>query len=98
MNLRELHEGDGNVGHFGEFFVVLGLAIALGGGVLIAFTFGGFADWNQGTSVNDDGAIAGALFMVMGIGFAAFGGMAIYSGWGRHHPDFDKYGTHPPKH
>lgn len=93
MSMHDLQEGIGATGKLGEGFLALGLLGFLGGGIL-AF-MGWFMQWtpgNTGAAVHNDSLIAGALFLVMGVGFMVFAVMIIMSGWARHHPGFDEAG------
>ncbi len=73
------HQGKGA---FAPLFIVLGLFIALFGSGVTAMVFGGgFPTWNAGLGVETDGLILGALFIVMGVGFALFGILADRQGW-----------------
>jgi hypothetical protein len=96
MSMHEIQEGLGGSGKLGEGFVGLGILGAIGGGILVFMAV--FLTWplgNSGESVYADSLIAGALFMVMGIGFTVFGVMVMISGWARHHPGYDEHGAHP---
>ncbi len=88
LNLKRLHQGDGEIGHLGEFFILLGTYVL---GLGIAIVLYGY----YGThGAPDDAVTTGALFGVGGIGILVAGAVMILSGWGRHHPDFD---SHDPK-
>lgn len=71
-----------STGVFKGIFIVLSLAIgAFGAAVTIFSLTDGFTEWSAGPSVVTDGLILGALFLVMGVGFLAFGVMVGREGW-----------------
>jgi len=84
--MHELQEGMGSTGRFGEFFVILGVLILIGGIVLT--TVGHMDLLHDGAGSdhgNSDAVQAGWLFLFEGLGFCVFGVMVMLSGWGRHH-------------
>jgi hypothetical protein len=85
-SVKELQEGLGQTGRFGEFFIVLGIFIFLGG--LILAIVGHSNLLTDGTGVgmgNNDAVQVGWLFFFEGLGFTLFGIMIMVAGWGRHH-------------
>ena len=88
--VADMQKEIGGSGRVGEAFVALGLVILLGGIALLAVgRTGYFAAGPTGAGGSWDGAIAGILFVVEGIGFMVFGAVAILSGWDRHHDHED---------
>ncbi|MCA1818656.1 MAG: hypothetical protein ABR562_02195 [Thermoplasmatota archaeon] len=85
-SVHELQEGLGQTGRFGEFFIVLGILIFVGGAIL---AFVGHHDLlHDGTGLdggNSDAVQVGWLFFFEGLGFTLFGIMVMLAGWGRHH-------------
>jgi hypothetical protein len=88
MEFRRFQQEVGHTGHFGELFIALGLAIALGGVALLYLALSG-AWIGPGGSSSGDASLAGVLFILEGVGFAFFGIIALMAGWARHHPEAD---------
>jgi hypothetical protein len=86
-SVKELQEGLGQTGRFGEFFIVLGVLILIGGAILA--WVGHYNMLGDGSSYldrgNSDAVQAGWLFFFEGLGFTIFGAMVMLAGWGRHH-------------
>lgn len=86
-SVHELQEGLGQTGRFGEFFIVLGILIFIGGAILAFVGHGNVLQ--DGTSHvdkgNSDAVQVGWLFFFEGLGFTVFGAMVMWAGWGRHH-------------
>jgi hypothetical protein len=92
-SVGKLHKESGQTGHFGETFLALGGLFLILGLSIVGSAFYVFSAWNTPSdTVEVDAIQSGLLFAVAGIGFTTFGGMAIMSGWGRHHPKFDAGG------
>ncbi len=91
ISLRRLHREAGETGHFGEFILALGIAIVIGGLILIAWGLQATPSVSS-DSVALDAVTSGVLFIVGGVGVGVLGSFGIYSGWGRHHPRFDAGG------
>lgn len=72
-----------STGVFKGIFTVISAIIGVIGVIITSLSlFGGFAPtWNAGEAVVTDGLILGALFIVMGVGFFAFGIMIGKEGW-----------------
>ena len=88
--MHDVQEGLGETGRFGEFFIVLGALIGLAGFGALMSSIVGFPFFPFTGEENVPGMIQTmGLFVVMGIGFATFGVMAMRAGWARHHPDAD---------
>lgn len=88
VELKRFHAEGGETGHFGEFLVGLGLLIlAFGVAIVVAGLFV-LRPWSTG-ALETDAITSGALFSVFGIGVVVFGAFAVFSGWGRHHPQFE---------
>lgn len=93
MSMKELQDGLGATGKFGEGFLGLGiLSTIIGGAMAFMGWFMVWPEWNTGSAVHTDSLISGALFLVMGIGFTVFAVMIMLAGWARHHPGFDERG------
>ena len=87
-SVHELQEGLGQTGMFGEFFIVLGILIFIGGGVLAWVGHSGMLHDSMtgfSESGNSDAVQVGWLFFFEGLGFTVFGAMVMLAGWGRHH-------------
>ncbi|HEX2066632.1 MAG TPA: hypothetical protein VHI93_07460 [Candidatus Thermoplasmatota archaeon] len=85
-SLRELQEGLGHTGRFGEIFIGLGVLIAVLGAALAVMGHTHFLKDGYGfDSGNPDAVTVGWLFLFEGIGFTLFGVMVMVAGWGRHH-------------
>ncbi len=66
----------------GIFTVIASIVGAVGALIIFLSLGGGFAPtWNAGEAIVTDGLILGALFVVMGVGFFAFGVMIGKEGW-----------------
>ncbi len=88
--LKRLHQGDGEIGHLGEFFVLLG------GFILAAAISIVIYGYTSAQGAPDDAVTTGALFGMGGLGIIVTGTVMILSGWGRHHPDFDSHDPDDP--
>lgn len=72
----------GETGAFGSIFLWLGIAIGLFGLATTLYSLSGLIPiWNAGAGVVTDGLILGALFLVMGVGFALFAAMIGREDW-----------------
>lgn len=89
-NLLQIHKEDGQTGHFGEFFILIGSGILLGALLLLIWGLNAQTG-NTGVALRGDTVTAAAIYGVLGLGCAMFGVTAIYSGWGRKHPGFDDH-------
>lgn len=73
MQHAELDTEHGENGAFAGIFLWLGLAIGLFGLATTLYSLSGLVPmWNAGARVVTDGLVLGALFLVMGVGFALF--------------------------
>jgi len=85
-SVHELQEGLGQTGRFGEFFIVLGILIFIGGTILATVGHQDMLQDGTGTDKgNSDAVQVGWLFFFEGLGFTLFGIMVMLAGWGRHH-------------
>jgi len=90
MKAKDIQEGIGETGRFGEFFIGLGALIFLGGlGMVLSAWLGFPFPPMTGEEPVHQAIQAGGLFMMEGLGFVVFGVVAIRAGWGRHHPGSD---------
>lgn len=92
---KRMHREDGEVGHLGEFFLLLGFFILVGAVAL--GIWGQYAEaGNAGETVRIDSVTTAAVYVVMGIGCMIAGAVMILSGWGRYHPEFDSHDGEDP--
>lgn len=87
--MREIQQGLGPTGRFGEVFVALALLIGVVGILFFFWTTTSYFDDSPvgGGPARDDMRTLAYWYVVMGLGFGAFGAMVMLSGWARHHPD-----------
>ena len=87
---KDLHQGAGQTGVFGEIFIVLGGLIGIFGAVFwVLSAMNHFKDSPAGAvAARADSFALGFFLFVEGLGFVIFGIMCLMAGWDRHkHPD-----------
>lgn len=94
-SLKRLHRDMGQVGHLGEFFLLLGFFILVGAVAL--GIWGQYAEpGNSGTTVRVDALTTASVYVFMGLGTMVAGAVMILSGWSRRHPEFDSHDGEDP--